>query len=325
MLRKNIFLTLIFFILITPASAEKKGHPALSRYKGAKITAYRVQDYAPYVLALDNQEQKSERFRGLGRYFADYMDLEGKLTRIQYRIPGEEGLYKVFKNYENALENAGYQVLFTTSEKESSYPFWNEDVYHHENGINALRGEDFKGPFGRSGFRFITAKGVYKGNNIYFAIFMNTYENMDSEKNILVTQDIIEINPMESGLVTAEKIENNIELSGFVSIYGVHFDTGKWNIKKDSRPALKEIAKFLKTHPEGRYYIVGHTDNAGNFPSNMKLSEKRAKAVMNELIKNYGIDKNRLKAYGVSSLSPVTSNKTAGSRAKNRRVEIVEQ
>ncbi len=326
MLRKNILISLIFTVLISiPVLAEKKGHPALSRYKGAEITAYRAQDYAPYVLALGNQEQKKERFRGLGRYFSEYIDLEGRLTRIQYRIPGEEGLYKVFKNYKNALKNAGYRILFTTSEKESSYPFWNEDVYHHENGINALRGEGFKGPFGRSGFRFITAKGAYKGNNIYFAIFMNTYEDMDTGKNILVTQDVIEINPMESGLVTAKKIKDNIKLSGFVSIYGVRFDTGKWNIKKGSQPALKEIVKFLKNHPEDKYYIVGHTDNAGKFSLNMKLSEKRAKAVMNELIKKYGIDKNRLNAYGVSSLSPVTSNKTAGGRAKNRRVEIVEQ
>ncbi|MFO7889970.1 MAG: OmpA family protein [bacterium] len=314
-----VFITVLLSVNVY-SQREEKDHPALSRYKGAEIVAYQQQDYVPYVLPLGNQEERDGEFRGKRWYFSDYIDLEGKLTRIQYRVPMEEGIYKVFKNYENALKNAGYQILFTTSEKESSYPFWNEDVYHHEWGINPIRSEDFVDPFGREGFRFITAKGNYKGNNLYFAIFINNYHEY-----IYITQDVIEINPMESGLVTAKKIEDNIELSGFVSIYGIHFDTGKWNIKKESEPALKEIADFLKDHPENKYYIVGHTDNVGDFSFNKTLSEKRAHAVMNALITYYGINEQQLKAYGVASLSPVTSNATDTGKARNRRVEIVEQ
>jgi len=319
---RKILLTFISLLLSANvySQQEKEDHPALSRYKGAEIVAYLQQDYVPYVLALDNQEELGEEFRGKGRYFSDYIDLEGKLTRIQYRVPMEEGIYKVFKNYENTLKNAGYQILFTTSEKESSYPFWNEDVYHPEWGINPVRGEDFQDPFGREGFRFLTAKGTYKGNNIYFAIFINNYHD-----HIYITQDVIEENPMESGLVTAQKIEDTIEMSGYVSIYGIHFDTGKWNIKKESEPALKEIADFLKDHPENKYYIVGHTDNVGEFSFNKTLSEKRAKAVMNALITQYGVNEKHLQAYGVASLSPVTSNATDAGKARNRRVEIVEQ
>jgi len=321
-LNKNLLVVLVIVMTVinTYSQDKEKDHPALSRYKGAEIIAYQQQDYAPYVLALGNQEELDEEFRGTRWYFSDYIDLEGRLTRIQYRVSVEEGIFKVFKNYENGLKNAGYQILFTTSEKESSYPFWNEDVYHRESGINALRGEKFEKPFGRSGFRFITAKGVYEGNNIYFSIFINNYGDY-----IYITQDVIEVNPMESGLVSAKKIEDNIEMSGFVSIYGVHFDTGKWNIKEDSKPALKEMASFLIDHQENKYFIVGHTDNTGDFSSNMTLSEKRAEAVMNTLINDYGIKAQQLKAYGVSSLSPVTSNSTDEGKARNRRVEIVEQ
>jgi outer membrane protein OmpA-like peptidoglycan-associated protein len=110
-----------------------------------------------------------------------------------------------------------------------------------------------------------------------------------------------------------------------VSIYGVHFDTGKWNIKKDSKPALKEMASFLKNHQENKYFIVGHTDNTGDFSSNMTLSEKRAKAVIHALIDDYGVKAQQLEAYGISSLSPVTSNSTDEGKARNRRVEIVKQ
>jgi len=323
MIRKTLLMVIILFLVLSMCMFAKndiKEHPALSKYQGAELVVSEVKDYVPYVLGTGLQEEKSEEFRGHKYYFSDYIDLEGKLTRIQYRVPKSEGLYKVFKNYENALKNAGYQILFTTSQKESSYGFWNEIVYHHEWGINPVRGEDFEDPFGRAGFRFIAAKGNYKGNNIYFAIFIHNYNEF-----VYITQDSIEINLMESGLVTAKKIEDNIKMSGFVSIYGVHFDTGKWNIKEDSKPALKEIADFLKNHPDKKYYIVGHTDNEGNFESNMTLSEKRANAVMKALINNYGIKADQLKAYGVSSLSPVTSNSTEEGKARNRRVEIVEQ
>ena len=211
-------------------------------------------------------------------------------------------------------------LFLSLSEKESSYPFWNEIVYHHEWGINAIRIEEFKKPFGRAGFRYIAAKGTYKGNNIYFALFINNYED-----SIYITQDIIEENPMESGLVTAKKIEDNIEMSGYVSIYGIHFDTGKWNIKEESKPALKEIAEYLKNHPEREYFIVGHTDNVGDFASNMMLSEKRAHAVLTALVQDYGVKAGQLEAYGVSSLAPVTSNSTDEGKARNRRVEIVEK
>src|SRR6056297_605383 len=315
-----LFLFISFFLFQDAMAQEVKDHSALSKYEGADIIAYQVQDYAPYVLGTGPQEEKGEEFRGHSKYFSDFVDLEGKVTRIQYAVNIEEGIFKVFKNYEQALKDAGYQILFTTSDKESSWPFWNETVYHHEWGINPVRGDKFVDPFGRNGFRFLSAKGTYRGNNIYFAIFMNP-----DQDDIIITQDVIEINPMESGLVSAEKIEDNIKSSGFVSIYGIYFDTDKAVIKKESKPALKEIALFLKNHPDINYYIVGHTDNVGNLSYNMDLSKKRATAVQNALIKDYGVDGKQIEAYGVASLAPVTSNCTEAGKARNRRVEIVEK
>jgi outer membrane protein OmpA-like peptidoglycan-associated protein len=72
-------------------------------------------------------------------------------------------------------------------------------------------------------------------------------------------------------------------------------------------------------------HVVGHTDNTGSFDANMKLSKDRASAVANSLGSKHGIAASRLKPYGVASLSPVASNKTEAGKAKNRRVELVEQ
>src|SRR6056297_3802922 len=108
----------LFLNLQNAKAQEAKDHPALSKYEGGEIIAYQVEDYAPYVLGTGPQEEKGEEFRGHRKYFSEFIDLEGKVTRIQYVINNEEGLFKVFKNYEQALKDAGYQILFTTSDKE---------------------------------------------------------------------------------------------------------------------------------------------------------------------------------------------------------------
>jgi OOP family OmpA-OmpF porin len=58
---------------------------------------------------------------------------------------------------------------------------------------------------------------------------------------------------------------------------------------------------------------------------NMKLSNARAAAVMGKLVTEYKISPERLRAFGVGALAPVASNRTGEGRAKNRRVELVEQ
>ena len=141
----------------------------------------------------------------------------------------------------------------------------------------------------------------------------------------MITFDAIEVKNMESGLVTAQKIDNGISSSGHAVLSGVYFDSGKSTIKPESGEALKNIANYLKSHPDKKYFIVGHTDNTGDFQANMTLSENRAKATSNELTTNYGIDSNQIQTYGVASLAPVTSNRTDEGKARNRRIEIVEQ
>ena len=123
----------------------------------------------------------------------------------------------------------------------------------------------------------------------------------------------------------AEAMGNDIKTTGHFSVYGIYFDTGKSTIKPESDAAISEIAKLLKNNGTLKIYVVGHTDNVGSFDSNMKLSKDRADAVAKTLATKHSIAAGRLKAYGVSSLSPVASNNTEDGKAKNRRVELVAQ
>lgn len=144
--------------------------------------------------------------------------------------------------------------------------------------------------------------------------------------NNMYKQTIVEKEIMKQEVVAnAEAMGNDINTTGHVSIYGIYFDTGKSEIKPESDAAISEIAKLLKNNGQLKLYVVGHTDNAGSFDSNMKLSKDRAEAVAKALITKYGIAAARLKSHGVASLSPVVSNDTEDGKAKNRRVELVKQ
>lgn len=123
----------------------------------------------------------------------------------------------------------------------------------------------------------------------------------------------------------AKSMAQDISATGKVAVYGIYFDFDKADIKPESEPAIKEIAKLLQENKGLKLYLVGHTDNVGNIDYNMKLSKARADAVMKELVTKYRVTSERLKAYGVGSLAPVASNRTDDGRAKNRRVELVEQ
>ncbi len=96
------------------------------------------------------------------------------------------------------------------------------------------------------------------------------------------------------------------------------------NYQPESDPTLEQMAKLLTEAPELKVLVAGHTDNVGTFEFNMDLSQRRAASVVDALATRFDIDKTRLMPVGVSFASPVASNKTEEGRAKNRRVELVE-
>jgi len=110
---------------------------------------------------------------------------------------------------------------------------------------------------------------------------------------------------------------------GFIALE-ILFDTGKSTIKSESQAIIDEIYKLLKENPSLKVSIEGHTDNVGNSENNKKLSENRAKAVVDALVAK-GINQQRLSAVGHGQERPVADNRTEEGRAKNRRVEIVKQ
>ena len=137
---------------------------------------------------------------------------------------------------------------------------------------------------------------------------------------------IVEKQAMAQEVVAdAKSMATDISTSGKVAIYGIYFDFNKADVKPESDPTLKEITKLLSQNPKLKLYVVGHTDNVGDFNYNVKLSQARADAVVKELVSKHKVDSTRLKPVGVGPVAPVTSNDTEDGKAKNRRVELVKQ
>ncbi|NUN14333.1 MAG: OmpA family protein [Myxococcales bacterium] len=102
----------------------------------------------------------------------------------------------------------------------------------------------------------------------------------------------------------------------------VFFKTGKAIIDPISFPLLAEVAEVMKTTAGLRLIeIQGHTDDVGNDKSNLRLSQKRADAVRQHLIKN-GVNRKILSSKGYGETVPLLPNDSDENRAKNRRVEF---
>ena len=144
--------------------------------------------------------------------------------------------------------------------------------------------------------------------------------------NGLIWLNIVEKGGMTQEIVAdAAAFGNDLKATGHAAVYGIYFDSGKSEVKPESEAALKEVVKLLSGDPALKLLVVGHTDSVGQLEANMKLSQARAEAVVQALVKGHGVAAARLRAQGAGPIAPVATNRTEEGRAKNRRVELVEQ
>jgi outer membrane protein OmpA-like peptidoglycan-associated protein len=106
-----------------------------------------------------------------------------------------------------------------------------------------------------------------------------------------------------------------------VILRGVNFEFDKAVLLTESMGILDRVAASLLAHPEVKVEVAGHTDSDGSDAYNLKLSDRRAKAVRDYLIKK-GVPASQLTANGYGESRPIADNKTVAGRAENRRVEL---
>jgi len=146
---------------------------------------------------------------------------------------------------------------------------------------------------------------LYVSANGYLFKSLNfNYENENVTKPVVIDIDLDKANA-----------------GAMVVLNNIFFDTDKYDLQEKSITELSKVIRFLTENPNIKVEISGHTDNTGSAPHNLQLSQKRAQAVADHLVKN-GIDIKRLKQVGYGSQKPLKPNDSEENRQVNRRIEF---
>jgi outer membrane protein OmpA-like peptidoglycan-associated protein len=222
----------------------------------------------------------------------DCTTVEGRKFKRVYALKEDakkSSVLQVMRNYSNALKSMGGAVLYEGMPQEADCA--------DNNGLNMVVGKVVK-----EGNEMWVEVVTLGGDDYYLTIVLKD----------LMKQD-----------VTASSMFEALNREGHVALY-INFDTGKSIIRDESKPIIDEIVQMMKSNPELKLSVEGHTDNVGTPASNKTLSEARAKSVVSALV-GQGIAADRLSPVGYGQDKPVADNGTEEGRAKNRRVELVKR
>lgn len=117
-------------------------------------------------------------------------------------------------------------------------------------------------------------------------------------------------------------VVDNLEPGTVVQLVNIQFEFNSSALLPESEEGVEMLAEFLKSHPDLKVELAGHTDNVGSDTYNLKLSQSRAQVVLQALVEK-GIGEDRLSAKGYGASMPLCPNDSEEHRALNRRTEMV--
>lgn len=297
--------------------AGSKDHPMVSRYAGSEIIKYeqRAFDSTPLINAA--VKQRGGRAANPG----SFVTVEGKLTRLAYKAPAGRSVLEVFRNYEQALTAAGFQILFSCDNELCGGRPFNEAAT--PSGLSTLMG------FNEKDQRYLVAKLARPAGDAWVSLYLNRAYSIGgaNKDRVFASLVIVESQAMQAGLVKvdAAAMAKGLDADGHIALYEIFFDVDKANLQPQSSTALSEIATLMASSPQLKILIVGHSDNAGALDYNRSLSERRAQAVVDALVTQHKVSRDRLTPTGVGMAAPIASNDSEAGRSKNRRVELVKR
>ncbi len=275
---------------------------------------------------------------------------QGKLSWRTYVAPEGRSPIEVYRNYEAALKQAGFNVSLTCTPQACAWRGYSRpEGYTNRIADLAPSKRIIVSYSGRSApptdlLSSNNTAGLYASRtqngatqHLLLAVggrIANPSLTLPDKKTALkdigersyIFLALMEEKAPELGNVQvfdAAAIRNKLAADGKVAFYALYFDTGKSDLKPESKPQLDSMAEVLKANPSFNVYIVGHTDTVGELAMNLDLSRRRAQSVASALGASYAIPPARINAQGVGPLSPIASNADDAGRQRNRRVEMV--
>lgn len=318
----------------------------LKRYEDSFIVDYRQSAFDEISLpagVLQRTDQRDGRNNVLFEPNQS-VKMEGRVTKLVYVAPSDRSPLEVLQNYQDDLTSRNASVVYACQREACG-----GDAHRGLNSGGGLSGlislvfpvDELNAALFSTGYcaladehtdqQYFLAKLPADSGGAAVAVMTYTlkgglYCSALRGRTIAIVA-IAEPKSLERRMVTvkAADMAQAISSRGRIALYGINFDFDKSDVRPDSEPTIAEIATLLKADPALALYVVGHTDNAGTFEHNMGLSQRRAVAVVDVLIKEYQIPNARLRPVGVGPVAPVASNADESGRAQNRRVELVRQ
>lgn len=326
--------------LVSPAFAQERhdvagarDHALLSRYQDSWLIAFRQQPFAEvkplaFVKASEATQLKLDRT----------IAVQGEVAELFYVSPQGRTALEVQTNYINALTQAGAKMLFSCTHGQGSCPkrggpatdMLLNYVVPQKQQVDVRDAAYYAFGAQSSNLRLAVLQLVRAGVTSYITVYSvdSPPDSKDFGGSAASYLQIVQPKSMDANKVTvfdARQIASGLTAEGKIALYGIYFDTGKAELKPESRAQLEQMSKVLAQSAALKVFVVGHTDNQGAFETNLLLSQKRADAVIAALTRDFKVDAKRLSARGIANLSPVASNAEETGRARNRRVEMVAQ
>lgn len=254
-------------------------------------------------------------------------EIEGALSSRIFTRADDVSTYELYRSYEGTLKKAGFEILLACQQGKCNAKSNVRAVYGHPK--KEIQSRDYARVETANristatqwlvgwGNHYISAKKESGDRTVYVSIII-------SDQKKLYSIDTLWVDSLEEGTVSIslDALKNKIDSEGKVVLDGIFFETGKDVVTAESKPSLTVITEYLNSSPGKLFYVVGHTDDTGGLDNNIRLSDRRANAVIEEL-KTMGVDVSRLSGHGVGPFAPAATNASEKGRSGNRRVELV--
>jgi len=264
---------------------------------------------------------------------------EGQCTQWLYLVPPQIDSLEVMRHYQEALAELGYQSIFQCIDfkkcgKDVAAFYTDAAQGKQLTDSYLLKSVYAEGSVKEPRIQVVKRRDLNGESYIFvFAAYQDNYADSEAGERVAVIIEELRLStngtpsPPASAAplpaLNAAELLREITANGRAVIYGIQFDDNQATIRPESTVQLEQIARLFNEQPKLSAYLVGHTDNQGDSNQSLMLSQRRAEAVMQSLIHQYGIDSARLSAMGVGGFAPLTTNAHDDGRARNRRLELV--
>ena len=195
----------------------------------------------------------------------------------------------------------------------------NSDIFFYGNNKSKINLTFNLNANATNGILYLEEDSILFNSNVFSIPIDNTnkYKFKFIVDNFFIKDTVININDSKEIYINLDPIEPGTR----VVLKNLIFKQSSSDLVEESISYLKNLIHLFKVNSNIKITIEGHTDNRGDFKSNIKLSKERSESIRDYLVIN-GIKKNLIKVKGLGSTKPRYSNESEASRKLNRRVEI---